>query len=88
MIHKLNVLMSSIGCRDFSSTLIRLSRAIRGIGDPLIAAYARCYLMRVGGERFIGDRSFVLENVKDFLLSYHQVKNSNDQLFIIYLTWF
>ena len=66
--------MSSIVCSDFSSTLIRLSRAIRGIGDPLIAAYARCYLMRVGGEKFIRDRSFVLENVKDFLFSYHQVR--------------
>lgn len=66
-----------IEMKDFSSTLIRLSRAIRGVGDPLIAAYARCYLMRVGGERFIGDRSFVLENVKDFLLSYHQLYSLN-----------
>jgi len=66
-----------IDMNDFSSTLIRLSRAIRGIGDPLIAAYARCYLMRVGGEKFIRDRSFVLENVKDFLFSYHQLYSLN-----------
>ena len=60
-------------CRDFSSALIRLSKAIRGVGNPLVAAYCRCYLMRVGREKFITDHSFVIENVNDLLLSYHQV---------------
>nr|SVE92271.1 EOG090X02HV [Megafenestra aurita] len=61
---------------DFSATLVRLSRAIRGVGNPLVAAYARCYLMRVGREKFIQDRSFVIENVRDLLLSYHQLYSS------------
>lgn len=59
--------------RDFTGTLIRLSRAIRGVGDPLVAAYARCYLMRVGRERYVTDRSFMAGNVRDLLASYHQV---------------
>lgn len=61
--------------RDFTGTLIRLSRAIRGVGDPLVAAYTRCYLMRVGREKYVTDRSFMVENICDLLASYHQVRN-------------
>ena len=43
------------------------------MGDPLVAAYARCYLCRVGREKFVGDQSFLVDNFNDFLLSYHQV---------------
>lgn len=28
--------------------LLRLAKTITGIGDPLVAAYARCYLARIG----------------------------------------
>lgn len=59
--------------RDFSATLIRLSRVIRGLGNPLVAAYARAYLMRVGRAIRLQDRSFVVENVRDLYLSYNQV---------------
>lgn len=33
---------------QYSAVLSRLSAMTRGIGDPLVAAYARCYLCRVG----------------------------------------
>lgn len=33
--------------REFSQALVRLTKMIRGIGDPLVAAYARCYICRV-----------------------------------------
>lgn len=59
--------------RDFSATLIRLSRAIRGVGNPLVAAYARAYLMRVGREISMQNHTFVVENVRDLYLSYNQV---------------
>nr|CAH0100443.1 unnamed protein product [Daphnia galeata] len=62
---------------DFSANLIRLSRAIRGVGNPLVAAYARAYLMRVGREQLIQDRSFVIENVRDLFLSYNQLYSNS-----------
>nr|SVE69681.1 EOG090X02HV [Eubosmina coregoni] len=64
---------------SFSEILIRLSRSIRGIGNPLVAVYARCYLMRVGREKFIRDQSFVVANVTDFLLSYNQLYSASLQ---------
>nr|SVE89762.1 EOG090X02HV [Daphnia sinensis] len=62
---------------DFSATLIRLSRTIRGVGNPLVAAYARAYLMRVGREIRLEDRSFVVENVRDLYLSYNQLYSNS-----------
>jgi hypothetical protein len=48
------------------------------VGNPLVAAYARAYLMRIGLEQFTQDRSFVIENVRDLFLSYNQVTLSCD----------
>lgn len=80
--------------REFSQALLRLTRMIRGIGDPLVAVYARCYLCRVGLNVTSNDRDFIKENFYDFLASYKQLKNRGVQAelarqnmeFPIYLT--
>ncbi|XP_046994763.1 VPS35 endosomal protein-sorting factor-like isoform X1 [Schistocerca americana] len=59
---------------EFSQALLRLTRMIRGIGDPLVAVYARCYLCRVGmAVSPFSDREYIKENFYDFLASYDQV---------------
>lgn len=57
---------------EFDQALLRLTSIIRGIGDPLVAAYARCYLCRVG-MTVTSDRTFIKRNLNDFLFVYHTV---------------
>ncbi|GJQ78307.1 hypothetical protein Trydic_g22145 [Trypoxylus dichotomus] len=60
---------------EFSAALLRLTRMIRGIGNPLVAVYARCYLCRVGivvtgagtGAHYL------VENFYDFLDNYNHL---------------
>lgn len=57
---------------EFDQTLDRLTHMIRGIGDPLVAAYARCYLCRVG-LTVSNSINYIKENINDFLFVYHTV---------------
>lgn len=49
---------------------------VRGIGDPLVAAYARCYLCRVGItiSTPTSNRDYLIENFYDYLSTYTQVR--------------
>ncbi|XP_075221178.1 VPS35 endosomal protein-sorting factor-like isoform X2 [Lycorma delicatula] len=58
---------------DFSQDLNRLTKTIRGIGDPLVAVYARCYLCRIGMSVTTINRQFLKDNFYDFLQTYHQM---------------
>lgn len=58
---------------EFCAVLKRTTKMIRGIGDPLVAVYARCYLCRVGLALKITDLDFVKENFYDFLYTYQHL---------------
>ncbi|XP_043258632.1 VPS35 endosomal protein-sorting factor-like isoform X2 [Colletes gigas] len=59
---------------EFNKALLRITQMIRGIGNPLIAIYARCYLCRVGlALNKTSDFEFVRENFYDFLSTYQQL---------------
>ncbi|XP_050032588.1 VPS35 endosomal protein-sorting factor-like [Dermacentor andersoni] len=60
--------------REYSGVLLRLTGTICGIGDPLVAAYARCYLCRVGMSVAPEVHEHVLENFWQFLLTYPQLE--------------
>ncbi|XP_034937988.1 VPS35 endosomal protein sorting factor-like isoform X2 [Chelonus insularis] len=64
---------SFLTTNEFNIALLRITKMIRGIGNPLIAVYARCYLCRVGLALKTTDLEFVRENLYDFLLTYHQL---------------
>lgn len=57
--------------------LSRLTLIARGIADPLVGAYARCYLCRVG-MAISDDKEFLHQNFDDMIVMYHTVS----QLFL------
>lgn len=59
---------------EFDQILRRLTHMIRGIGDPLVATYARCYLCRVG-LTVSTSIEYIKENLNDFLFVYHTVSS-------------
>uniref|UniRef100_A0A669D9H7 VPS35 endosomal protein-sorting factor-like n=1 Tax=Oreochromis niloticus TaxID=8128 RepID=A0A669D9H7_ORENI len=58
-------------------TLPRLTAMIRGIGDPLVAAYARAYLCRVGMEVAPHLKDSLNRNFFDLLGTFRQISSEN-----------
>ncbi|KAF6206084.1 hypothetical protein GE061_017309 [Apolygus lucorum] len=58
---------------EFSSALRRLVSMVRGIGDPLVAVFTRCYLVRIAMSVDNPDKLIVKENFSDFLKTYGQI---------------
>lgn len=59
--------------REAEKALGRLSRMIRGLGDPLIAAYARMFLCRMGVSVAPSLNHYIAESLQDFLHALKQV---------------
>uniref|UniRef100_A0A8C4Q800 VPS35 endosomal protein-sorting factor-like n=1 Tax=Eptatretus burgeri TaxID=7764 RepID=A0A8C4Q800_EPTBU len=62
-----------ISADGFAEALPRLANIARGIGDPLVAVYARAYLCRVGVEGAPHLRELLTQNFFDFLLTMKQL---------------
>ncbi|KAJ1532194.1 hypothetical protein ONE63_000815 [Megalurothrips usitatus] len=68
---------------EFSQALMRLTRMVRGIGDPLVSVYARCYLCRVGLSINSSDRAYLRENFYDFLAMYNQLFSASVRMDLV-----
>jgi hypothetical protein len=65
--------------KEYTQALIRLTKMVRGIGDPLVAAYARAYLCRVGMSIAPESRMHLLPNFTDYLSTYSQLNSDQVQ---------
>lgn len=61
------------------TTLPRLTAMVRGIGDPLVAAYARAYLCRVGMEVAPDLKDSLNRNFFDLLGTFRQISGESVQ---------
>ena len=59
---------------EYKSALDRITKMIRGIGDPLVAVYTRAYLCRVCIQLAPEYRDCLLENFNDFLMCLNQIQ--------------
>ncbi|ESO85799.1 hypothetical protein LOTGIDRAFT_195736 [Lottia gigantea] len=64
---------------DYSEALSRLAYMCRGIGDPLVAAYARCYLCRVGFKVAPSITIHLMPCLDDFLKTFPQIQGDSVQ---------
>jgi len=78
LIGRLYVEMAILGCtrflRDDKKQMIadfeRLAKTIRGIGDPLVATYARCFLARKGHELIPDEKGYLMILYEDFFCNF------------------
>uniref|UniRef100_A0A8D0AW33 VPS35 endosomal protein-sorting factor-like n=1 Tax=Sander lucioperca TaxID=283035 RepID=A0A8D0AW33_SANLU len=73
---KCNCFLNKCGIQE---TLPRLTAMIRGIGDPLVAAYTRAYLCRVGMEVAPHLKDSLNRNFFDLLGSFRQISSESVQ---------
>ncbi|XP_038064522.1 VPS35 endosomal protein-sorting factor-like [Patiria miniata] len=85
LIPRLYVEAAIMSCYSFLTTdeyeqaLLRLTNQMRGVGDPLVAIYARAYLCRVGVAVAPNVRTHLINNFYDFLSSYSQLRGDSVQ---------
>ncbi|BFZ02646.1 hypothetical protein BsWGS_05685 [Bradybaena similaris] len=64
---------------EYTDVLQRLGFMTRGIGDPLVSVYARCYLCRVGILVAPSFKSHIPQCFEDFIATFHQVQGDSVQ---------
>ncbi|XP_052263042.1 VPS35 endosomal protein-sorting factor-like isoform X1 [Dreissena polymorpha] len=64
---------------EYADALQRLSVMIRGVGDPLVALYAKCFLSRVGMAVAPSIRDHLSPMFEDFLATFPQVSGDSVQ---------
>lgn len=63
-----------ISKEEIQPTITRLTKMIRGMGNPLVAIYIRIYLCNVSSKLFGKDSEpFYNENLREFIEEYQQV---------------
>lgn len=64
---------------EYNQALRRLGIMTRGIGDPLVALYSRCYLCRVGVDVAPSVKDHLMPCFDDILFTYKQIQTDNVQ---------
>lgn len=62
--------------REGEQALVRLARMTRGIGDPLIAAYTRMFVCRMGVDVVPTLTHYIVSTIEDFLHTLTQLQVS------------
>ncbi|XP_017073522.1 VPS35 endosomal protein sorting factor-like [Drosophila eugracilis] len=57
---------------EYERILQRLTHQLRGIADPLVSSYARCYLVRMG-VTLTNSKTYIRENFSDLFTIYPQI---------------
>ncbi|KAI8046018.1 VPS35 endosomal protein sorting factor-like isoform X1 [Drosophila gunungcola] len=57
---------------EYERILQRLTHQLRGIADPLVSSYARCYLVRMG-VTLTPSKTYIRENFSDLFVIYPQI---------------
>ncbi|XP_017058496.1 VPS35 endosomal protein sorting factor-like [Drosophila ficusphila] len=57
---------------EYERILQRLTHQLRGIADPLVSSYARCYLVRMG-VTLTPSKTYIRENFSDLFIIYPQI---------------
>lgn len=85
LVPRILVEMSLLPCQKFlnddkkkiKEEVMRLAKAVRGIGDPLISMYARLYLTRKGFELLPGEKDFLILMFKDLIRMQEEWKDES-----------
>ncbi|XP_045491545.1 VPS35 endosomal protein-sorting factor-like isoform X1 [Colias croceus] len=63
---------------EIKATIIRLTKMIRGMGNPLVAIYIRVYLCNIASKLLGKDsEQYFYENLKEFIDEYQQIFHSS-----------